>query len=298
MTATITPGTLLGAGGVPLYYEEWLPAAPPAGVLVFAHGGNNYCGLPPVQAFARTVSAAGHAVVLYDQRGFGRSGGRPMHVARWREPRADLKALLHIVHHRHSNLPVTVAGCSYGALVAADQAITAPHLVDGVILMSLSTQPLAGPAATATRVLGALGRVFPTVTLPADPPETFPGAKAALTPGRRQRDLWADALCPPTLTLGLVRQVIHLRGRGLAADLPQLTAPVLLQAGADDTIAPPDPALVDRTGAADRTFRLYDRSGHDLLAGPDRDRVTADVIAWLDDRSSHEADTAAHAEAR
>jgi alpha-beta hydrolase superfamily lysophospholipase len=258
--------SFLGLGGVRLYLESWLPVgleAGPRAAVVFCHGGNNHCSLPAIRRWSKAVTEAGFASYLFDARGFGRSQGRPMHVGSFAEPRGDLAALLHLVRTRHDGVKVFAAGCSYGALTVLDQAIHCPELLDGVVAMSISTG--GGQAAgRAVKAMGAAGALLPRLTLPASP---------------------VDALCPRTMTLGFVRQVLVKRGPALAGELPELKLPLLHQAGALDPIAPPDPGLAARTGSADATFKLYQASGHDLLAEPDHEAVIADALGWIKQRS-------------
>ncbi|MDR1387500.1 MAG: lysophospholipase [Propionibacteriaceae bacterium] len=283
MVETPIAGVFNGLGGTRLYFEEWSPERRPEAALVFAHGANNHCSLDAIQRLGAAARQAGLVFYAYDARGFGRSEGRPMHIDSFAQPRGDLAALLRLVRKRQPATPVFLAGCSYGALTALDQAIVSPHLMAGVIAMSFSTVGLSGSTAVAVKLISALGALFPKLTVPAQPAESFAGARRWLGATGR---LWADPLCPATNTLGFVREVLARRGPQLAQQLPLLRVPLLYQAGALDDVAPPDPGLTARTGSPDATYRCYPDSGHDLLAEPDHPAVTADLLAWISERTS------------
>ena len=83
--------------------ELWLPAATPAGqkppVIVMAHGfgGLKHWGLP---AFAERFVQAGFAVVRFDYRGFGKSGGQPRRVVDGKEHVKDWLSAIDAVSQR------------------------------------------------------------------------------------------------------------------------------------------------------------------------------------------------------
>ena len=66
----------------------------------------------------------------------------------------------------------------------------------------------------------------------------------------------------------------------------ELSLPLLVLHGTADEITPPEGSkeLVARASSKDKTLKLYDGLWHDLLHEPERAKVTADVIAWLDAR--------------
>jgi hypothetical protein len=80
MSPAPIPTTVLLADGVELDADLWLPAAAsaasPAPGVVMSHGfsATRHMALP---SFAEAFATAGAAVLLYDHRGLGRSGGGP-----------------------------------------------------------------------------------------------------------------------------------------------------------------------------------------------------------------------------
>ncbi|MFI1968586.1 hypothetical protein BLA24_05885 [Streptomyces cinnamoneus] len=93
------------------------------------------------------LAAAGHSVVMYDQRGHGRSE-RPASGYRLERFTADLAALLDTLGLHH---PVHLVGNSFGGTVALDYALHHPGRVAGVVLVE--SEP---PTAAWARKMGGL----------------------------------------------------------------------------------------------------------------------------------------------
>ena len=74
------------------------------------------------------------------------------------------------------------------------------------------------------------------------------------------------------------------------AEVPRLTLPLLAMHGSADRLTPPHGSEMvhDRAGSSDKTILRYDGLYHEILNEPERDRVVADVIAWLARRRARE----------
>jgi len=72
----------------------------------------------------------------------------------------------------------------------------------------------------------------------------------------------------------------------LKMNMPAFTAPVLIIHGTADKATRPAGSqyFYDHAGATDKTLRLYEGHFHDLLNDVDKEKVMADVQAWLDAR--------------
>jgi alpha-beta hydrolase superfamily lysophospholipase len=160
--------------------------------------------------------------------------------------------------------------------LALDQAIVSPTRIEGAIVASISSIPLKLPGFMRVLIKAAALR---GLKVPAEPQESFLGAKDAL--GRT--DLWKDPLCPSSMTLGMVRGLTE-RQAHLADDLRHLRVPVLFLAGSLDTIAKPDPGLLDLISSRDKLYKEYANAGHDLFSSDEYEAIIGDITAWLDER--------------
>ena len=63
--------------------------------------------------------------------------------------------------------------------------------------------------------------------------------------------------------------------------------PLLIMHGTADkaTVCRGSQFFYDHAGSSDKTLKLYEGHVHDLLSDLDRERVMADIVAWLDARA-------------
>jgi alpha-beta hydrolase superfamily lysophospholipase len=68
------------------------------------------------------------------------------------------------------------------------------------------------------------------------------------------------------------------------ADVVDLALAVLILHGTLDKVAKPSGSqfFYDMAGSSDKTLKLYEGHFHDLLHDVDKDKVMADVTAWID----------------
>ena len=271
-------GTFIGAGGLPLYYQAWLPLdCRHRAVLINLHGLGDHSSLYPT--IASHFPAGGIAVYAYDMRGNGRSPGQRAYLNDWQEYRGDLHAFVSRVHEWEVNLPVFVLGHSLGGLVVLDYALECPGGLAGVIAAAPSVGKVGVPPA-----LMALGRVMSRV---------WP--RFSLEVGMDLSGLARDSAVVETV---LADPLFHRRGTArlstevtaainrVQAQAATLSLPLLLLHGSDDRMVPPDGSreFFRKVRYPDREFREYPGAYHGLFADVGYQEVLADTKRWIDDR--------------
>lgn len=269
-------GTFAGVGGVPLYYQVWLPPAQRhRAVLVNLHGLGDHSSLYPT--LADHFPARGIALYAYDMRGNGRSPGQRAFIHDWGEYRGDLGAFLALVREREEDLPVFVLGNSLGGLVVLDYALQHPEGLAGVIAASPPLGQLGVPP-----LLMALGRIMSRVC-----------PRLSLNVGM---DLSGLARDPAVVQTVLADPHFHRRGTArlstevtatierVQARAANLSLPLLILHGSDDRMVPPDGSrrFFSRVRHADREFREYPGAYHGLFADIGYQEVLADTERWLE----------------
>ena len=296
MNPTPTPVDVTFRSGDTDCHGWFLPAAEqtaPAPCVVLAHGlgGTADSGLMP---FAEAFSAAGYAALVFDYRGFGRSGGTPRQVVDPTAQQQDYRAAL----AHAAELPgvdpdrMVLWGCSLSAghvlEVARGRAdiaavIAVVPLVDGPAAAlaaarqhSPRTLARSGATAVSARLSTALGRSEPMVPLVGPP-----GSTALLSLDGYQEAY--TAVAGPTWR----NQVGAGIGAALGAFRPGARAeelgavPVLFQICDGDRSAPPH-AAAKVAFAARAEVRHYPGDHFDLFPGrPDHERALAHQLRFL-----------------
>jgi alpha-beta hydrolase superfamily lysophospholipase len=268
ITAPHRDGTFAGSGGLPLYYQAWLPQEGRSrAVLINLHGLGDHSGLYP--NLATHFPAKGIALYAYDMRGNGRSPGQRAYVRGWSEYRDDLHAFVARVRDWEGNLPLFLLGNSLGGLVVLEYALQHPTRLGGVIAAAPPLGELGVPP-----VLMALGRVMSRV---------FP--RFSLNVGM---DLSGLARDPAVIEAVLADPLFHRRGTArLSTEVTAaitrvqdraatLSVPLLLLHGSDDRMVPPD--------GTRRFFanREYPGAYHGLFADRGFGMALQDVEQWID----------------
>jgi acylglycerol lipase len=267
-------GRLPGVGGVELFWQAWLPAAEPRGVLLICHGLGEHSG-----RYGHVVDAVvpdGWAVYGLDHRGHGRSAGRRAHVRRYADWLTDFDGFRRLVAARHDGMPVFLLGHSMGGQIALAYALDHQDGLRGLVLSAPALANSTVPRAAAA-VLRTIGRVAPTLR-----PAGIDASKISKDPS-----VYADYRSDPLVhhgrpTLGLSTAVV-----GQFEVLPErargLHIPVLMQHGTLDAIVDPSGfrRLEASCGSPDLTVRWYEGLWHEIYNEPERDRPLADLREWL-----------------
>ncbi|HEX2160499.1 MAG TPA: alpha/beta hydrolase [Thermoleophilaceae bacterium] len=277
MEARHEEGRFAGVGGLEIYWQAWLPGDPPRAIVLIAHGGAEHGGR--YAWTADQLTARGYAVYAIDHRGHGRSQGPRAYVDRVDNAVADLHALSDLARAGHPERPVFLLGHSMGGLIALAYALRHQDELAGLVLSA----PLAVIAANpATRLVS---RVLSTVA-PRLPVYKIDGSTVSRDP-EVVRAYDEDPLnhrgMLPARTIGeLAATTARFPER-----LPELRLPILTVYGTGDRLV--DTAgsrLVDeRSGSDDSTLIAYDGLYHEVLNEPERERVIADVVGWIDARA-------------
>ena len=267
-------GRLAGVRDVELFWQAWLPAEPPTGVLLLCHGLGEHSG-----RYGNVVEAlvpSGWAVYGLDLRGHGRSAGRRVHLVDYADWLADFDAFRRLVVARHEGLPVFLLGHSMGGQIALAYALDHQDDLRGLVLSAPALASNAVPAAVVP-VLVRLARFAPTFR-----PAGIDASKISKDP-----DVYAAYRADPLVydghpTLGLSSALFRQFGV-LPERSRRLRLPLLLQYGDQDAItdAVGFRALEQACGSPDFTVQRYPGLWHEIYNEPERDKPLADLREWL-----------------
>ncbi len=277
-TATHTEGTFEGVGGIEIFWQSWEPAGETKAVVVLAHGVSEHSGR--YTYVGEQLAASGYAVFALDHRGHGRSQRPTGRIDRLDNAVEDLRSFTGIAHAKHPQVKAFLLGHSMGGLIAVVYALTHPDTIDGLIL--------SGPAVSIEMVSSAELTVAKVLS------ELVPNLRMTkIDAGAISRDpaVVQDYLDDPLVDNGRIE--VRLGGEivkgaeALPDQISELEMPLLLLHGGDDKLTSPAGSRMIYEGATsdDKTLEIYDGLFHEILNEPERDRVIADIVAWLDERA-------------
>jgi alpha-beta hydrolase superfamily lysophospholipase len=279
-------GQIPGTHGARLHLQAWLPGAPGSdeaegvgAVIAVVHGYGDHGGR--YAWFGEAMGGRGHAVYACDLRGHGQSSGPRGQVKSFDEYLDDTAVFLDEVRRRQPGKPLFLLGHSMGGLICARLAEERAPDVTGLVLSS------------------------PFLALVAEvPPSKLVGARllAVVWPGKdigntvQAADLSHDqAVVDAYVTDRLVHHVAPARWAvqllaaqdAAMAAAERIALPLYVLYGTEDPVADPAfaEALFARAGSGDKTVRPYEGLLHECLNEVERERVYADLAAWIAERA-------------
>ncbi|WP_210712276.1 alpha/beta hydrolase [Pseudomonas sp. MWU349] len=292
-----------------LFVNQWLPEPPLKAVVLLSHGMAEHSGR--YARLAQALCAEGYAVYAPDQRGHGKTAQQGVlgHYADqngWNKVVGDLASLNQHIGQQHPGTPIVLLGHSMGSYIA--QAYLQHHSASlhGAILSGSNFQPVAlyRAASLIARIerwrqggqgrsaliewlsFGSFNKAFkPNRTafdwLSRDPAEVDKYVADPLCGFRCTNQLWIDLL-------GGLQQISKI------ANLKQIDPglPLLVIGGECDPVSAgkrlKDLANALReAGSQCLQLNIYPQARHELFNESNRDQVTHDVLAWLDQALQH-----------
>ena len=265
-----------GIGGINLYAQAWLPEAAPRAVIVVSHGLAEHGGR--YETLARELVQRDHAVYAVDHRGHGRSSGPRANIERFAHLVADFCAFTERCAGEHPATPVFMLGHSMGGAVAFASALRLQRRLQGLVLSApaLATgQSVPRLQEMFVRLLSVVAPDTGALTLPPDAVSRDPSVVA-----RYAADPLVHHKAIPARTLVELLRAMQ----GFPASAPGLRLPTLVLHGTADKLVPlaATQPVYQAFGTRDCVVQLYEGLYHEVFNEPERERVTADLLRWLE----------------
>jgi len=267
----------LDGNGIKLHVQAWEPDARAKAVVGVLHGmGEHLARYAPV---AQQLVKAGFAMMGFDLRGHGRSGGRRGHTPSYETLLDDVGVLLARISERYPRRPVFLYGHSLGGALAINYAMRRSSKIRGVI----ATSPLLVTVVEASPLKVALARLLDPI-LP-----TYTDRWGAEPKALARDPSVGDAYQKDPLVHNFITSRMYLAATGAgqwaldhAAEFP---LPLLLMHGTEDRMTSWEASreFARRLGAK-VTWRSWEGWYHELHNEPERRRVVRAMIAWMNGR--------------
>jgi acylglycerol lipase len=269
-----TEWTWKSKDGVEMFSRSWAPDEAPKAVVCFVHGLGEHSGR--YTHIGKAFSDAGFALVAFDLRGHGRSGGQRGHFPAFDTVMDDIHQHIQQGSDRFPGQPVFLYGHSLGGLLVLNYATYHKHKLNGVIVTGAGLRSPVLEQKGKVTLSKILGGLFPTVTIP-----TGLDANGISRDPEVVRVYKKDPLVHDIATLSTARIGIAAVDRAFAhaAEFP---VPLLIMHGGADPVtyargSQEFAALVP----GDCTLKLWDGLFHELHNEPEQNDVFAFSIAWM-----------------
>ena len=280
-------------------------AARPRGIIVISHGMAEHASR--YARFAASAVEEGYAVLAGDHRGHGATAapggfGFVAEQDGWDTVVADMSTVMDAARRAWPDVPVFLMGHSWGSFLARDLAARRGGELAGLILLGTGsgtgalTRPAAAVCAGESRLRGPRhpSRLLNALAFGPYQRHFAPNrteadwiSRDAKEVDRYVADPWCGFVCSSSFFHDLVAGQGAVNTPSHAESVPT-GLPMLLASGDRDPVGAMGrgvqraATLYRRAGVREVAVILYPGGRHELLNETNRDRVTGDILTWID----------------
>jgi alpha-beta hydrolase superfamily lysophospholipase len=264
--------------GLDLFGRGWEPIQRmPKAVVCCVHGLGEHSGR--YAHVAEFFTGAGYAMMSFDLRGHGRSGGRRGHISSIEDFLQDIDSLLKQARARYPGLPMFLYGHSLGSVLVTYYCLQRKPELKGVVATGLALHNALELQTAKVALIKLLGSILPNLTLPSEL------EVKALARDQAVVDAYVnDPLVHDKVTASFGKTMLPVTRWTLehAAEFP---LPLLLMHGREDRIAFPSSSVEFAAPLKDKcTLMLWDGLYHEVHNEPERGDVLNAMVIWMDAR--------------
>ena len=273
------------ADGLDLFCRSWAPHEP-RGLIVIVHGLAEHGGR--YRPTAEFFCGEGYAVFAGDLRGHGLSldspGGGRVHVRQFEEYLRDVDAFVEVARQAYGDQPLFLLGHSMGGLITIHYVSAHPGQLAGAVISSpaLAPHPDFRPPLLLRLLVGLLSRLVPRALFDSD----LDVAALSRDP-EVVRAYVDDPLVTRKVSARWYAELMKAMQRAFELAGTLQTPLLLMQSGADRLVDPGAPArwaAAAPPGLVERED--WDGLFHEMFNEPEKDRVRARTVKWLNARLS------------
>jgi alpha-beta hydrolase superfamily lysophospholipase len=260
--------------GLDMYGQGWLPETETRGVVCLVHGLGEHSGR--YAHVGAVLTNACYALLSFDLRGHGRSGGARGHSISYDALMDDIAHLLDEAKARYPGLPCFLYGHSLGGGLALNYALRRKPKLAGVVASGPWLRLAFEPPKIQISLARMMNRVYPA----------FSQANGLDVRGLSHdpqvvRDYVQDPLVHNKITARLAIVMLD-AGQWALEHAAEFSLPLLLVHGGADRLTS---ALGSREFAqkvrGDCTLKIWDGLYHETHNEPQKDEVLTYITAWL-----------------
>ena len=260
--------------GIHLYATLWKPAVLPKAVIAFVHGHGTHCRR--YDDWFTTLANEGYAVISFDLRGHGRSGGKQGTIHRYTEYLEDTALLMRKAKAFFPNLPVVLYGHSMGATIVLSYLEEKKNLPELAVITSAWLELVQPPGKLKRLAIWLADSLLPQVTV-----GTGLKANDFAPPATTKPPKERDPLMHKKMSARCFREVQR-AGKKITVESLPATLPLLFMHGTHDKVSAPAASERLANSLPGRvTYREWEEGPHQLHAWDQNDQVTRFTIDWI-----------------
>ncbi|MBC8206216.1 MAG: lysophospholipase [Kiritimatiellaeota bacterium] len=266
--------------GLKLCGQEWTPDAEVKAVVCLVHGLGEHCGR--YEHVAETLNRHRIALVAFDLRGHGQSGGKRGHAPSYERLMSDIFQGLENARKRYPNLPLFLYGHSLGGNLVIHYALQKHPDLTGVIASAPLLRLPFEPPAWKTGLLRRMYALWPRLTLPSGLETAALSRDTGVVRAYRNDPLVHDRI---SARLGVDMLDAGEWNLEHAAEFP---LPLLLMHSDTDriTCAQASREFAKRAGQT-CTLKVWEKLYHDLHQEAEQREVLAVVLEWMEQTATY-----------
>ncbi len=266
----ISTETVTAPDGLKLFCRKWEVVDPDTATVIIVHGLGEHSGR--YVHVGNYLAKAGFRTIAYDQRGHGRSGGKPVYVNRYDALASDVEFIV----NRFRRGPTFLFGHSFGGQVVLWSAQHIQLRVNGLIVGSPWLALTRKPASWQMTIAKILNGPFPGFR--------FPNGINSKQLSQDQAEL--DSLDDLDLVHPFIAVRTYFRAQEAATAIlgvSSMNYPILYAHGDADQVISFEVALdyFKRLRAPSKQIIIYPGMRHELHNETARLEVLADYVKWM-----------------
>ncbi|MCC9600299.1 alpha/beta hydrolase [Stieleria sp. JC731] len=234
--------------------------------------------------FVSRMTGQGHAVLIYDQHGHGRSPGRRGDAPNFETLVNDIAVALEAAAKCFSNAELVLLGHSMGGNLVLNHLLDRDHeYVRRAVVTNPMILPPNPPTKSQAFAAWLTGKLIPRIRFSAsiDPSQLTKDTDAL-------KQMAGDDLMHEKLALGIGSQLIN-QGIWLREHADRLGVDLLVLTGGEDELCDKETTEQFVQSAGERCHHVnFDGLRHSLLIEEERDRVYDQIGSWLRESATHQ----------
>ena len=271
-------GIFRGVRDTKIYYQAHLPKTDIKASIIIVHGLGEHSGR--YDNVVNHLLPQGYAIYGFDLLGHGKSEGHREFVQQYEDFPETLTIYKNKVKSWQPGKPLFLLGHSMGGLIATEYLIDHSREFTGAII-SAPLIAVPGNISQFTIFSGKiLSAIAPKIGITALDPTAI-SKDPEVVEDYINDPLVFQGKTTARLSVELLKAIMRVND-----EVSKIDAPFIVLQGSDDLLVNPDGARMLYEGAKsqDKTLKFYDGLYHEVFNEPERDRVLADIIHWLNAR--------------